>query len=700
MVATGRGAAATRRADLLLPGRSAHRPEIDGLRALAVLAVVAYHAEVPWIDGGFVGVDVFFVISGYLITGLLVREVEARGRLSVAGFYGRRARRLLPVAALVSVTTVAVGWWVLSPLARPDLSADALATSTYTINLRLAAQQLDYLRATVGPSAFRQFWSLAVEEQFYLVWPLVLLVVLRGAGRRRRAAGVVLAICIGSFALAVRWSATSPAWAFYSLPTRAWQLGFGALLALAWPRLEAAGWLRPRRAGQVLGLVTLAVVVVLVGRSTPWPSWWTLAPTAATVLVLAGPTVAEGGSRAADGLAVVPLRWIGVRSYSWYLWHWPAMVLLAAALDRGLGGWPALVAAVGTLVLADLTHRVVEQPVRTAPWLVASARRSVLLGLGVTLVLVALFAGLLALPDDVEGPGPSAAALAQRRVDARRLDQAALVDLVPRNLRPPLDVAGEDAPESYADGCHLDLLQVTPHRCRYGDLGAATTVVLFGDSHAAQWLPAFDRLGRARDVAVVSLTKSGCPAAELTVHDGMLERDYDECDRWRAQALDAIQDLEPALIVVAQTANYVVGDDQERPDDDTWARALRSTLEALDRMGPVVLLGDNPPPKGEPPDCLAEHLRSARACVLRRERLDPAWAHADAVAVDAATEAGIPFVEVTDLVCGDEWCPVMVGDQLVYRDSNHLTTGYARGVAGALGERLAAVAPAAGVLTG
>ena len=151
-----------------------YRPEIDGVRALAVVAVVAYHAGVPGFGGGFVGVDVFFVISGFLITGLLAGEVERSGRLSVAGFYGRRARRLLPVAALVTVATVAVGWWVLSPLDRGDLSADALATSTYTINLRLAAQHYDYLRADLFPSAFQQFWSLAVEEQFYLVWPLVL----------------------------------------------------------------------------------------------------------------------------------------------------------------------------------------------------------------------------------------------------------------------------------------------------------------------------------------------------------------------------------------------------------------------------------------------------------------------------------------------------------------------------------------------
>jgi len=668
-----------------------YRPEIDGLRALAVVAVVAYHAGLPGFGGGFVGVDVFFVISGFLITGLLAREVEGSGRLSVAGFYGRRARRLLPMSALVTIVTVAVGWRVLSPLLHRDLVADAFATSTYTINIRLAGQQLDYLRSTLAPSAFQQFWSLAVEEQFYLLWPLLMVVVLRGSLPRRRAAICVSAVCLASLAASVLLTQSQPPWAFFLLGTRAWQLGLGGLLALGLSRVETQVDARLRMIGQVAGLGLIVVSVVAFGETMPWPGSWALVPTVGTVLVLAGPSAVAGrGSRVSRALSAGPAVWVGQRSYSWHLWHWPAMVFAAAAADRGIGGWTAVVAGVGTLGLAHVTYRMVEQPVRRAPRLVASPRRSVLFGVTVTLSLACLFAVLGHNVGDVVGSGQAARDVAARALNERRLDRAALVQAVPSNLTPKLSDAYDDLPAVYAAGCHLSLEQVTPLVCRYGDVEAERTVVLFGDSHAAQWVPALDALGVRQGFALVPLTKSGCPAADLSVYDGQLRRVYTECADWRAAAIARIAELHPDLTVVANSSEYV-GVGEQAPDDDTWVSAFERTLAGVARSGPVVLLADTPRPISRVNECLSVNLATADRCVLvRREAVDTRF---ERIETRASEASDVPLVPTVDLICGRRRCPVMVGSALVYRDSSHLTTVYAERLARTLGARLREAQP-------
>lgn len=675
-----------------------YRPEIDGVRALAVVAVVAYHADVPGFGGGFVGVDVFFVISGFLITGLLVREVEGSGRLSVAGFYGRRARRLLPVAALVTLATIAVGWYVLSPLARRDLSLDALATSTYTINLRLAAQHYDYLRADLFPSAFQQFWSLAVEEQFYLLWPLLLLATLRGAAPRRRAWWSIGAVVALSFVVSVRWTRSAPEWAFFALPARGWQLGLGALLALAWPRLDGVVDRRLRGIGQVVGLLLIGAAVVGVSSATPWPGWWALVPTVGTLLVLAGPLAAEGSAPAAL-LGRAPLVWVGVRSYSWYLWHWPAMVFVAVALDRDIGGWPALAAGAVTLGLAHATYTWVEQPVRRAPRLVASPRASVALGLAVTVTLALAFGALYASRGDLVGPGAPVDEAAPAPIDAARLDAAALVEAVPANLTPGLDAARTDTPVVFGDGCNGDLGATpvdgaTVGRCTYGDRDGDRTVVLFGDSHAAQWVPALAALGEDRGFRLVSLTKSACPVADLTVDNRLLGRPYTECDTWRDDVVALLGDLRPDLTIVATTGHY----DARAPDggaagSDDWTAALARTLRAVAATSPTVFLGDTPYPAGDVPACLAEHLTSATDCTLDRGQVPFDFARVEA---QAASDAGVPLAPTVDLACGRQRCPVIVGRFLVYRDASHLATPYVERLAAQLGALVDAAAARSG----
>ena len=301
------------------------------------------------------------------------------------------------------------------------------------------------------------------------------------------------------------------------------------------------------------------------------------------MFVLLGLPVGE--SRVATALAASPARWVGVRSYSWYLWHWPAMVFIAAVLDRPIGGWSAVAVGVATLGLASLTFRAVEQLVRRSPRLVGSPRLSVGLGVAVTVALAALFLALMSVPGEVVGPGERAEDIARRALDARALDEAALVEDVPSNLVPGLAGADQHLPAVYDDGCHRSILQDTPVVCGYGDVSAERRVVLIGDSHAAQWVPALDALGRQAPFNLIPLTKAGCPAAAVTVHDGSLRRRFTECERWRDATVELVRQLQPDLLCGTRRCPVIVGDVLVYRDDShltaTYARRLAPRLAAV-----------------------------------------------------------------------------------------------------------------------
>src|SRR5687768_9708620 len=305
------------------------RPDLEGLRAIAVLLVLLYHAGVAAFGGGYVGVDVFFVLSGFLITGLIVRELEATGSIGLAAFYARRARRLLPAAALALAVTVIASAILLPSLRVGDVAVDAAAAALYVSNIRFAVQATDYLQASQAPSPLLHYWSLGVEEQFYLFWPALLLLATRlGWGSIPRLALMVGVVSAGSFVLSLVLTQVSAPWAFYSLPTRAWELGIGALIALAALRSVAL----PPSAAVASGIAGVAMIVAagtFIDTSTPFPGTAALLPTAGAGLVI----VAGLGTRLpvpSRILTVAPLRWLGRISYSLYLWHWPIIVIPAA----------------------------------------------------------------------------------------------------------------------------------------------------------------------------------------------------------------------------------------------------------------------------------------------------------------------------------------------------------------------------------
>jgi peptidoglycan/LPS O-acetylase OafA/YrhL len=292
--------------------RDGFRPDLEGLRAVAVVLVLLYHADVPGFSGGYVGVDVFFVLSGFLITGLLLREVRRTGRVSLPNFYARRARRLLPASALVLLVTVIASVFMMPPLRVPDVSVDAAAAALYVSNMRFAFQATDYLQAEMAPSPILHFWSLGVEEQFYIFWPAIVLLVTRGGGNAARRIGIVAGfIAAASFLLSLSLTQANQPWAFFSLPTRAWELGLGAFLAIGATQLTRIP-ARPAAAMAWVGLAMVALSGVVLSTGTPFPGVAALLPTMGSALVIAG------GFRQTP---FAPGRWLS-KAIPRFLGHW------------------------------------------------------------------------------------------------------------------------------------------------------------------------------------------------------------------------------------------------------------------------------------------------------------------------------------------------------------------------------------------
>ncbi len=728
--------------------RQAFRPDIEGLRAVAILAVVLYHAHVSILGGGFDGVDVFFVVSGYLITSLLWRELNRDGRVSLSTFYGRRARRLLPAAILVVVVTALAARRWMTPLELPSVMKDGVASSLYVANYRFALQHTSYLAPTRVVSPFQHFWSLGVEEQFYLLWPLLLVGAslvwrrphryqhyrwrdARGgrAGPDRVTALAVLAtVTAFSFVLSVWLTHLNQPWAFFSLPTRAWELGAGGVLALAAPSVRRI----PANVATVVGWVGLAVITLsffVITPSTPYPGTAALAPVLGTVLVIASGEVAAVRANAvvrrqgpAKVLARPSVRFIGRISYSWYLWHWPFLILAPYVLGYTLGLWQNLFVAALSGLAAALTYAVVETPARTSAWLAAMPRRSLATGGTLSaagaLVCILVAANLASLT----GPGvaraatihtnpiPSAGQLASSRrgstpattVDplqaqissinaqiAAQLAVGADITEVPSNLHPTLADANTDDPPVYVDGCMDSYLDSSVQNCEFGDLASNTSVVIFGDSHAGMWFPAVDVAANQHGWRLYTWTKATCPPLNLPVFSPELGRNFSECETWRQNVLARIQAVHPALVILGVARHYssVYG---FTPYQLPWLQGLAEMVTTIRQTGAkVMVIGPVPKPPFNVPDCLSAHLSDAVACTepVSTEINDAGMAAERSY----VTAAGGTYLDVQPWFCTATRCAVILGNIEMWRDDNHISPEYSTFLGPAMSAQLQAV---------
>ena len=696
------------------------RRDIEGLRAIAVGVVVLYHAHFLELRGGFVGVDVFFVVSGFLITSLLLREHSANGRVSLPRFYGRRVRRLLPASCLVIVGTVVAGNIWLEPLRLRDLGTDAVASGGFVANIVFAQRGTDYLQSALPPSALQHYWSLAVEEQFYVVWPALLALLLwRGARSTSRAALGIAVVSIASFVVCIWQTSVSQPWAFFGLHARAWELGAGALLAISWPRAVAVSP-RLRGVGGWIGIGVIVVTCFAISEAMAFPGLLALAPVIGTVLVLAA------GDDAPRGPVVVlrhgVMQWIGARSYSIYLWHWPALIIGEAALDGSPSAMERLLLVAGSVVAADLSYRFVENPVRHSRPL--AERNNLTLAVGAALVVVSIGAGVLLrnksvdLSTDVVATTPTflsatstsisptapptstdtapASESTSTVVDSTTTTvpagppppvvspteplaavvEGVATEKVPKNLEPSLAGATGDKPVIYDDGCHLDAGSTEPGECVFGDTTSSFTVALFGDSHAAQWFDALDAIAKQRGWRLLALTKLGCTPIEQITYNSTVGATYPQCKPWRANVKKRLAEERVAVVFISYSNRLQqVGVQQPFPDQ-VWLDGFAELIPELRAGGTEpVLITDTPYPGRDVPICLSENVSSVGNCAFSRERgirqsrLD--------TNIAAAVDNGAQVLDVTNWMCTDKACPVIVGNLLVYRDSNHITTKYA-----------------------
>lgn len=522
--------------------RLGYRSDIEGLRAVAILLVVAAHARMAHFAGGFVGVDVFFVLSGYLITGLIVQEIDTHDSFDFRMFYARRLRRLLPGLLLMLLGTCVLGRLLLAPGQQMDQAGTAAGAALWLSNFVFAFGNMNYFGASADSNLFLHTWSLGVEEQFYLVWPL-LLVIAAGAWRDkatvqqpRRIIAAMAAVLVLSLALCAAWMHRQPLLAFYMMPARAWQFALGAMVFLifgspASSTAQVHGANKQRRAlmldvGGWAGLVAILVAAVMIDGKMPYPSVWALCPSLGAAAILAS-GAHEPNAAVGRLLSLRPMQAIGRVSYAWYLWHWPVLLLGATFLDIG-SPINRLALAGASLAVAAISYYGLEKPVRTHAELLRRPGMA-----------IAGAVALMILGSSLALRWQTAARLRMNTADMQRYQDAHL-----------------DQPAIYSQGCDDWRFSDRVKLCSFGAANAAHTAMAIGDSIALQWFPAYAKLFDKPGWRLIVATKSSCPMVDAPYYYARIGREFSRCDRWRKALLAQIATIKPDIVVFGSTYTY------------------------------------------------------------------------------------------------------------------------------------------------
>ena len=624
------------------------RTDIEALRAIAILLVVAFHCHLAGLPGGFMGVDVFYVVSGYLITGLLVTETEKTSSLSLLSFYAKRVRRLLPAASLVLLTTLIVGALLYSPRELMLTAHAARANALYMSNLYFSRSASDYFSARVGFNPLLHTWSLSVEEQFYLFWPFLIALGLLLWRSRSALLGIMAVLTVVSFGTNLWLTEHDRVVAFYALPTRAWEFGLGGLAVL----LPRGALQLNRRAWMAIGWLGLCLILgsaLLINSSMSFPGWLALFPVTGTALALLA-----GAEQPLLGVGsffnTAPLQTLGGLSYSWYLWHWPFLVFTAAILPGG-SELSRMTAAGTSLGVAYVTHRYFENPIRHHPVLVKSPKLT--LAIGSALAVLSLAAATLALHF------------------ANHLDHSPAMQA--------LDLARLDFADMQRRECVSSDGSSTVKTCTFGSPDSPTQIVLFGDSHAAQWFDTLNALVQREHWKLTTVLKLGCAAVEVNPAEGL---DSDpECMAWRSRSLHDIVALQPSLIVMGSATNKLdrPGNPAARADasllEDVREGVLRTLLPLKASGARLALIRDTPEFPFDVTSCLARIERHSwyadGACDMPSAKvLDPGI-----FAAEQSAAARVPNVKVIDLtawLCPRGLCKAVMDGKVMYRDTHHL----------------------------
>ncbi|WP_445153919.1 acyltransferase family protein [Arthrobacter sp. Hor0625] len=681
------------------PKPSQFQPEIQGLRAVAVLAVVVYHLWPQRVTGGYVGVDVFFVISGYLITSHMYREVSKSGRVGLLQFWARRIRRLLPASICVlAVSLLGALLWLPSTVwevAARQIGASAL----YVQNWALAVDAVDYSAMHNDATPVQHYWSLSVEEQFYVVWPLLLtglLYVSRHLTARRQQSGTlphglplrttmaagIAVVGAASLVYSIVLTAQSQSTAYFVTPTRVWEFAVGGLVALVFADRQFNG--RWASVAAWTGLALIAVTSLAYDGATPFPGWTAALPVVGTALVLvcSGSTTAFAPRR---WLSRRPMTFLGDVSYGLYLWHWPLIIFAPYVLGHTLTGLEKVLLLLLSVALAWVTKVSIEDPLRRG-WLLRAPWRAYAFTAASMAAIVALCFGLTAAAYASPGDGEAAAKLGPC-YGPGALAPANNCGPVPGKEAPrpgPALVAKQNTDPLY-EGCQAGITASDVVSC---DLGvsadqAKATVAIVGDSHATAWFPALDQLAAAKKWHVKTYTKSSCPAttARRIVPSETNEDSQRSCLNWNQKVDDALTADKSISIVftAAYSTAYTFASPEGRTLKNPAVGGFEETWRSWMAAGKhVVAFDDVPRTNGEyVPTCLAKHQDDSLACAMPRAKAYP-----DNTAIGRAGAAmsreGVKQVTLREQFCDEKLCYPVVGSVIVYRDYSHISAEYSR----------------------
>lgn len=639
-----------------------YRPEVDGLRAVAVVPVVLYHAGLPGFSGGFAGVDVFFVISGYLITGLLCTELDKTGRVSVAGFLERRVRRLGPSFLLVLAATLALGFAFLSPIGgeQQGLARSALAAVALSANVYFMAFTGGYFDAPAEAQPLLHLWSLAVEEQFYLVWPWLLWGAYAVAKRRAGPSGgrsaqlpLFLGVLVTSFVACVLLTPVGNGAAFYLAPTRAWEFALGAL-AFWWLTHRPAMSLPMSRSLSVVGLMLIAGSYVALDRSMNFPGHVALWPVLGATLVLIG-TAADREGPVARLLKLRVMVWVGLISYPLYLWHWPLLVVARTnSLEPTLPAVQSVLLVTLAVVLAWATWRFVEQPIRQRQWNWARQPRQLAFSAAKGLAVVVCMTVSMGVWSKWLWPNQQSNAALASAVNGLQ------------KVRVP---CGQATP-------YTGVL-VAQEGCSPATVGSTAAerngkaLLVWGDSHAAHLVPALSRLAERQSQTLHIRYMPECPpligfspaSVGITRPKG--------CERFNADVMAEIQALQrqgqlAGVYLNARWAGYT----RFGNDLGGASAGLSASLQALQGAGvPAHVVAPGPEFPAEVPRCVVR--RPAESCDLPRPQAEERRSKTLKMLAARAAEFNAGLVDPFEALCSEAVCPVIVDGQLMYTDSHH-----------------------------
>lgn len=618
------------------------RSDIEGLRAIAILLVIGAHFTLPGLSAGFIGVDIFFVISGYLITSILVRELNNNKKINLPRFYSNRLRRLFPALATMLVVSCIAAYYILPDLQSLVQSKAAATASVWISNIYFTFADADYFAAETTTNAFLHTWSLGVEEQFYLVWPLLLLLCFNLVAENKKYSSLAITLIFvaacsacACFLLAQTW----PIFSFYMMPTRAWQFAAGALTWLLVERYKASS----KHTGLigVIGLALLFSSLHFIDAQTVYPSTLALLPTLATCAwLLAG---SNPQSYTHKLLSLAPMQWMGRLSYAWYLWHWPVLILGEHLIPIS-GSYNNTILAIGiSLLLAIFTHHLIENPIRFGRAKQLLPRWQIIIALSAMTLLSTQFL----------------------HWNSNALERIASS---PINVQIVKGIG--DTPSFYKDGCDEWYSSDELKPCRYGSESASKTAVLLGDSIGAQWFPTLERLYAADDWTIIVLTKSSCPIVDEPFFYKRIGREYTECSNWRSKAIEWLQSKEIDALYIGSVASTPYSDEQ-------WKNGTLRILEKLQNIPKVFLIESNPTLGFNGPHCLAEHHNESSSYCNTQLADQTEYEHVAGILRKVTeTTSNAHWIETASFVCPNKKCSAARDGIIVFRDSQHLTASF------------------------